>query len=176
MSEDTPNQPDSGEEFVRLLIEHEPMVRSFLRGLVPTWNDVDDVIQSASLIAWRKFSDFEPGTAFGGWFLTIARFEALKHRTKMARSPLVFVDHLWETLADEAEGDSTVMTPLLEACLQKLEPEKRNLILKVYSPGAVMRELAPSTGKSEQALYKIVQRLRRVLMECVNRLRAEARG
>ena len=176
MTEERDDQTDTAKIFVGLLIEHEPMVRAFLRGLVPTWNDVDEVIQNASLVAWRKFGDFEQGTTFGGWFLTIARFEALKHRTKMARSPLVFVEHLWETLADEAEGDSSVLTPLLEVCLQKLEPGKRKLILKVYSPGAVMREIAPSTGKSEQALYKIIQRLRRVLLECVNRLRTETIG
>lgn len=175
MSEDAPKQPDSGEEFVRLLIEHEPMVRSFLRGLVPTWNDVDEVIQNASLIAWRKFSDFEPGTAFGGWFLTIARFEALKHRTKMARSPLIFVDHLWETLADEAEKDTKAITRYLEVCLAKLDPEKRTMLMQVYSPGVVMKDVADASGKSEQAFYKIIQRLRRVLMDCVNKMKtAEA--
>ncbi len=72
----TAANPDQGEAFVRLLLEHEPQVRSFLRGLLPAWNDVDEVIQEASLVAWRKFADFQEGTAFGGWFLTIARFEA----------------------------------------------------------------------------------------------------
>ena len=94
--------PDQGEAFVRLLLEHEPQVRSFLRGLLPTWNDVDEVIQEASLVAWRKFADFEQGTAFGGWFLTIARFEALKHRRRVARTPLVFADDIWDLLEEEA--------------------------------------------------------------------------
>jgi RNA polymerase sigma-70 factor (ECF subfamily) len=175
MDETTVNQPDPAEDFVRLLIEHEPMVRSFLRGLVPTWNDVDEVIQNSSLIAWRKFSDFEPGTAFGGWFLTIARFEALKHRTKLAKSPLIFVDHLWETLADEAEEDTTVVTRYLELCLAKLDTKKRAMLMQVYSPGVTMRDVAKASGKSEQAFYKIIQRLRQSLMECVKKLRtAEA--
>jgi RNA polymerase sigma-70 factor (ECF subfamily) len=47
------------EAFVRLLVEHEPRVRSFLRGLLPTWTDVEEVAQEASLVAWRKFHDFE---------------------------------------------------------------------------------------------------------------------
>ena len=62
------------EAFVRLLMKHEPRVRSFLRGLLPTWHGVEEVAQEASLIAWRKFDDFEEGTSFGGWLLTIARF------------------------------------------------------------------------------------------------------
>jgi RNA polymerase sigma-70 factor (ECF subfamily) len=175
MDDSTSNQPDAAEDFVRLLIEHEPMVRSFLRGLVPAWNDVDEVIQNASLIAWRKFSEFEPGTAFGGWFLTIARFEALKHRTKIARSPLIFVDHLWETLAEEAQEDTTVVTRYLEVCLAKLDPQKRVMLMQVYSPGVTMRDVAKAAGKSEQAFYKIIQRLRQTLMDCVSKLKtAEA--
>ena len=68
------NDDERYEAFVRLLVEHEPRVRSFLRGLLPTWYEVEEVAQEASLVAWRKFDDFEQGTSFGGWLLTIARF------------------------------------------------------------------------------------------------------
>ncbi|HBO52286.1 MAG TPA: RNA polymerase subunit sigma-70, partial [Planctomycetes bacterium] len=47
------NDDERYEAFVRLLVEHEPRVRSFLRGLLPTWHDVEEVAQEASLIAWR---------------------------------------------------------------------------------------------------------------------------
>lgn len=163
--------PDQGERFVRLLMEHEPQVRSFLRGLLPAWNDVDEVIQEASLIAWRKFADFQEGTAFGGWFLTIARFEALKHRRRIARTPLVFADDVWELLADEAVDDETQQTHRrhLEACLGKLQPDKRAVLLRAHSPGIAMREVAVQSGKSEQAFYKAIQRLRTALLDCVSK-------
>ena len=165
---------DSGktEIFVSLLMEHEPSVRAFLRGLLPTWNDVDEVIQNASLIAWRKFDEFEQGTAFGGWFLTIARFEALKHRRKLARTPLKFADDIWNILADQAIERPSPMVRLqhLEVCLGRLRPEQRQLILKAHEPGAVVKEVALQSGKSEQAFYKMVQRLRAVLLNCVSDL------
>lgn len=115
---------DQGEVFVQLLLEHEPQVRSFLRGLLPTWEDVDDVLQEAGLIAWRKFGEFEQGTAFGGWFLTIARFEALAHRRRIAKTPLVFSEDIWELLADEShDGESeTSYRQHLEGCLGKCIP------------------------------------------------------
>lgn len=163
------NGIDQGEEFVRLLIEHEPRVRSFLRGLLPTWNDVDEVIQEASLIAWRKFGEFEQGTAFGGWFLTIARFEALKYRRRIARTPLVFAEDVWTLLADEATDEAFEFRQQhLETCLEKLPPQQREVLLKAYSPGVVMRELASHSGKTEQAFYKTIQRLRAVLLKCVS--------
>lgn len=162
---------DQGAIFVRLLMEHEPQVRSFLRGLLPTWNDVDEVIQEASMIAWKKFDDFEQGTAFGGWLLTIARFEALKHRRRLARSPLIFADDIWEIISAESQEDQeeTFRQQHLDFCLNKLSPQQRELIIKVHSPGVVIRELAKSSGKSEHAFYKAVQRLRAVVLACVSK-------
>ncbi len=167
------------EAFVRLLVEHEPRVRSFLRGLLPTWHDVEEVTQEASLVAWRKFGDFEEGTSFGGWLLTIARFEALKYRRRVARTPLVFADDVWDLLVDEAgEEDAREEDALqirrqhLETCLEKLHPDRRDVLLKVHTPGVVMRDIALQSGKSEQAFYKAIQRLRRVLLDCVSKAMA----
>lgn len=165
------------EEFVHLLIEHEPQVRVFLRGLLPSWNDVDDVIQESGLVAWRKFADFEPGTAFGGWFLTIARYEALAHRRRIARTPLVFADDLWQQLADEAilEDPPSDYRRHLDGCLAKMPAERREVLLNVHAPGIVIRELAKKSGKSEPAFYKAIQRLRATLVECISKsIAAEA--
>ena len=162
------------EEFVRLLLEHEPRVRSFLRGLLPTWHDVEEVTQEASLVAWRKFGGFEEGTSFGGWLLTIARFEALKHRRRAARTPLVFADDVWELLAEEAnvEGVQQIRRRHLEACLEKMDSAKRDVLLRVHAPGVVMRDVAMESGKGEQAFYKIIQRLRASLLDCVSKAMA----
>lgn len=165
------NDDDRYEAFTRLLMEHAPRVRSFLRGLLPSWSEVEEVAQEASLVAWRKFDDFEEGTSFGGWLLTIARFEALKYRRRVARSPLVFVDEVWDLLAEEASGEGVqqIRRRHLEGCLEKMDISKRELLLKVHSPGVVMREVALQAGKSEQAFYKIIQRLRAVLLDCVSK-------
>lgn len=163
-------ETDDGETFVRLLMEHEPSARAFLRGLLPGWNDVDEVIQNASLIAWRKFDQFERGTAFGGWFLTIARFEALKYRRKLAQSPMKFDESLWTVLAEEATGRQDVRLHHLELCLDKMQPKQKALLLQTHAPGVVLREIALKAGKSEQAFYKKIQRLRTVVLDCVSRL------
>lgn len=158
------------ETFVRHLVEHEPKMRAYLRGLLPTWDAVEDVAQEASLIAWRKYADFQQETNFGGWLLTIARFEALKYRRKMARSPLVFDDAVWELLADESES-SHALDPrreALEHCLRQLPEGQRDLVLKAHTPGVRLNEVARMTGRSEQALYKTVQRLRAALLQCID--------
>src|SRR6056297_814146 len=170
----SPPKRDDGEEFVRLLVQHEPQVRVFLRGLLPSWNDVDDVIQEASLVAWRKFDEFQEGTAFGGWFLTIAQFQALNHRRRIQKSPQVFNDELWELIAAESDDTSSLAhavdyRQVVEKCIQKLRPEQQDMLLKVHSPGVVMREVAAQSGRSESAFYKLIQRLRAGIAECVTK-------
>lgn len=166
-----PTDQDRYEQFVRLAIEHEPSVRASLRSLLPTWHDVDEVVQEATLVAWRKFDSFTPGTSFGGWLMTIARFEALRYRRKMARSPLVFADDVWELIEREADAVDDASTHLshLESCLGKLDPKHRELLLAAHTPGRTIRQLAVDCGRSEQALYKAVQRWRQLLLSCLSR-------
>ena len=116
------------EAFVRLLVESEPRMLSYLRGLLPAWHDGEEVAQEASLVAWRKFAQFEAGTNFCGWLLTIARFEALKYRRKVARSPLVFSDEVWELLAATEAEPASIRREALEICLGKLPRAERNLV------------------------------------------------
>jgi RNA polymerase sigma-70 factor (ECF subfamily) len=167
------DNPDARYEgFVRLLMEHEVGVRANLRGLLPSWHDVEEVMQEASLVAWRKFSEFEAGSSFGGWLMTIARFEALKYRRKVARTPLIFSDHVWELLAAETSVEAemnVVRQDALEVCLSKLAPAQRELVLKSHTPGVRMSDIAKLSGRSDQAFYKAMQRIRAALLECISK-------
>ena len=63
---------------------------------------------------------------------------------------------------------------VLELCLGKLDASQRELLTAAYEPGAKFHEVAARAGKSATAFYKIVQRLRAMLLECVQReLRTE---
>ncbi len=41
--------PSNYETFMRLLIEEESAVKAYVRRLVPTWHDVEEVVQQTSL-------------------------------------------------------------------------------------------------------------------------------
>jgi RNA polymerase sigma-70 factor (ECF subfamily) len=57
----------------------------------------------------------------------------------------------------------------LETCLEKLSPPQRELLSAAYGPGARFNEVAAKVGKSAEAFYKTIQRLRTALLECVER-------
>ncbi len=172
---DQPNSHSTGptppyEEFVRLFVSHEGRLRAFIRALLPTWADVDEVMQETSLVAWRKFDRFERGTNFSAWVTTIARFEALDHLRRRGRDHLMFSEAVADLLAEEAapEGDMLErQRRALERCLAKLGDAERELLLLSYQPGARLHEVAARAGRSVQGHYKSVQRLRSRLHACI---------
>lgn len=158
------------EEFVRLFVAHEGRLRAFVRALLPTWADVDEVMQETSLVAWRKFARFERGTNFMAWAATIARFEALDHLRRRGRDQLVFSDAVADLMAEEAAPESETLERqrrALDRCLAKLDEPQRELLLLSYQPGARLHEVAARAGRSVQGHYKSVQRLRARLLECI---------
>ena len=168
--------PSNYETFMRLLLEEESAVKAYVRRLVPTWHDVEEVVQQTSLIAWKKFAELDDINRFGGWLMTIARYESLKHRRTIARSPLVFSDKLAEQLADASGSivaDDADRQQALEGCLQKLDQAKRELILNVHQPGVTIRGYAQQNSRPEQAIYKSVHRLRQKLLMCVKQTLAD---
>lgn len=166
------------ELFVGLLTRHEPALRRFARTLLPDWGDVDEVMQRTALAAWRKFGQFDLATDFLKWTLVIARYEALAYRRAMARDRLVFSDTFLEQLAEEAEAETELARReerALESCLQKLSPQRRELVLKAYGDGVDQRDVAAAIGKTPAAFYMLLARIRRDLAECIERtLKQEA--
>ncbi len=167
-------RPDRYEEFVALYTRHETGLRAFVRTLAPTWDDVDEIMQNTSLVLWRKFDVFEPGSSFASWACTVARFEALKHRRRAARDRIVLAEDVVEKLADEAADDVAheAVGPrrrALDSCLGKLPAEQRQLLAAAYAPGRQINEVAEELGKTATAFYKALNRIRGRLLQCIER-------
>ena len=90
----SPATHTSEENFVQLFAANERHLRAFVRSMGLDWTAVDDVVQTISLVIWRKWSTFDPATDFMRWARVIARFEVLKYRRTMARDQHVFPDDL----------------------------------------------------------------------------------
>ncbi|MEY5010546.1 MAG: polymerase sigma factor CnrH [Verrucomicrobiota bacterium] len=168
---------DSDEHFVRLFSQSEPSLRAFVRSLLPSWEQVDEVMQETSLVLWRKFSQYDPETPFLRWACVVARFEALKMRRRHARDRHVFDEDLLALLADEAEENTDSLERqrhALDRCLEKLPDRQRRLVCAAYSDGVTMKEVAARTGCTPTSLYKAVNRVRGQLLECMQRSLQEA--
>lgn len=162
------------ESFVRLFTRNEPALRAFTRSLLPSWDDVDEVMQNTGVVLWRKFSDFEPeadpANEFFRWACVVARFEVLAWRRDKARDRHVFDEDLVEMLALEAEEKHETLRDerkALEKCLAKLPENLRKIVVAAYEPGVRLNEVARDLGKSATAFYKKLNRTRALLLDCI---------
>lgn len=158
------------ETFVARFAHYEPDLRRFLRSLLPTAVDTDEVLQQTAIVIWRKFDQYDPETNFMKWACVIARFESLAYRRKMARDRLVFREDVLELMADEGAGEISERRAeheALESCLLAMPEKQRQFLTLAYTPGVKVKELAEEAGSTAAAFYMRLKRLRHQLMRCV---------
>lgn len=164
------SEDDRYEVFVARFAHYEPDLRRFLRSLLPTAVDTDEVLQQTAIVIWRKFDQYDPETSFMKWACVIARFEALAYRRKMARDRLVFREEVMELMADEGARELETRNAeheALESCLTALPEKQRKFVTLAYTPGVKVKELAKEAGSTAAAFYMRLKRIRHQLMKCI---------
>ena len=160
------------DRFVGLFAGRERPVRAFVRSLLPTVHDADEVMQEVGLACWRKFDDFagDSPDEFVRWACVVARFEVLRYRRGKARDRLVLSDEAITRLAARAEerlGRAEAERAAVGRCLDRLSGEERRLLLSVHTPGDSVAAVAAETGQKARRLYDAVARLRDRVGRCV---------
>ena len=154
-----------------LMTQHQRRIFGYLYTLVPDRHDAEDLLQETSLVICEKFAEFTQGTDFVAWACQIAWWRVRASRQKWARSKVVFDDTVLEKVAHTATELAPEMSARHEAlsgCLQKLHARDRELLMTRYEPGLGVEEAARRTGRSMDAAYKALARLRKLLFDCVN--------
>lgn len=154
-------------------MRHEPALRAFARSLLPTWEAVDEVIQEASITLWQKFDQLQDTDGFLPWAKVVVRFKCLSAITALRRERHVFSEGVLEMLADEAESmdsdQQEAARRALRSCLEGFSKPHQELLLAPYAGDGRVKSLAEAGGKSANALYKLLGRLRDKLSQCIER-------
>ena len=160
------------QQFLRLFMANEAAVRAFVRSLVPTLDDANDVMQEVAIVLWEKFAEYENSEDFRRWAFGVAKFKVLSWQRDRGRDRHVFGLEATELLAAETERHSErleAQRAALQDCVQKLPREQRELVQAAYAPGARIEALAGQLGGTAMSLYKKLHRIRLALSECVRR-------
>jgi RNA polymerase sigma-70 factor (ECF subfamily) len=158
--------------FLRIYTAHEPAVRAFVRRLVPTRADADDIMQEAAVVLWAKFASMPPEADFRAWAFGIARYEVLAWLRDKGRDRLVLDENIVLLMADEsaaAEGRLERERHALEDCMQKLPSTERGVLMRAYSGDSQIQQLASESGRTVPGFYQWLHRVRRLLLDCVRR-------
>jgi RNA polymerase sigma-70 factor (ECF subfamily) len=171
MSDTSGSSLDRQKQLMLLMTQHQRRIFSYIYTLVPERHDAEDILQETSLVICEKFDQFQPGTDFAAWACQIAYWEVRRARQKFARSKVLFnqdvVDSIAQTAA-EMIPEMSARHQALAHCLQKLPARDRELVLTRYEPGCGVELAAQRSGRSLEAAYKALGRIRKLLFDCVS--------
>lgn len=158
---------------------HQGSVQAYLASFLGNTTEVDDALQEVAVVVWQKGPHGEEPSAFLAYCLACARRIALAARRKQGNARLeVLSPEVAAILADrvafqeqQEEAPSGERVLALRKCLKRIKPDQRALLESRYS-GESKDELlafAKRGGKSMDAIYKTLERLRELLRVCVER-------
>jgi RNA polymerase sigma-70 factor (ECF subfamily) len=172
---ETPNAvPDKNRQFLRLFLQNQHRLYAYILTLLPHRADADDVLQETSLTMWDKFDPEAPPVEFLPWARRVAYHKVLDFYKKSnragARLSQLFVERIAESAAAQSDAlQLDARRDALAGCIEKLPPRDRELLTHRFADGATTQSTSEQLGRSVDAVYKALAKVRGVLVQCVQK-------
>ena len=133
----------------------------------------EDAVQEAYARIWRRAADFDAAIASPiAWMTTIARHAAIdmlrRGAERVSAAGEAIDPDVAERIVDPASAHERLATgDQLQACLDRLEPDKRGMVLLAYCYGWSREELAQRFERPVPTVKTILRRSLIVLKECL---------
>ncbi len=158
------------DDFTRLFIESQGSLYGYIATLLPHRDDAEEVLQRTSMVLWQKWDKFDPNQGFLPWARGIALNEVRNLLRRSERRNVHLSEPVLEMLVSEMEDRShDHRTAALSACLERLQRRQRELLEQCYLGAIGINAVAESIGSSPAALYMRLHRIRKSLIECIDR-------
>ena len=165
------------EEFILELTEVQQRLFGFLFKRLADREQAREVLQRTNLVLCRKADNYEPGTNFKAWAMTVANYEVMAYRKTQVRERLVFTDEVDALLGPDDDGRSSAQSTRLahlSHCLQGMSLKNRELLDWRYQGERTMDKIAEDIGSTIGAVKVKLHRLRRQLLGCIqNRMQED---
>jgi RNA polymerase sigma-70 factor (ECF subfamily) len=159
--------------FAELLHEAHADIFSFIFAMVLNQADAEDLYQETGALLWEKFDEFEPNTDFRRWAIRVAHLKVLNFVRKNRRRKVLFGDDVLQTIAEtherEAASRNAARAAALQICMKKLPAVDKRLVDSRYAGSSTVQEIAATEGRSVDAVYKAMSRIRQALLACIER-------
>jgi RNA polymerase sigma-70 factor, ECF subfamily len=159
-------------DFVQIYSQYEVRLRGYVQSLVWRWSDAEDIMQRCSLVLWKRFGQFEPGTNFFAWACQVVRFEVRKYHAGAARDRMIFSEAVMEAITArtvECDNDLQARIGFLQECVSKLPPDHRELLRLRYDEQRSVGSVAELLKRPLENVYKTLSRIRLALHLCISR-------
>ncbi|MCO8124175.1 sigma-70 family RNA polymerase sigma factor [Stieleria sp. TO1_6] len=173
------NKIDSHEEFMRRFLECQRGLLRYVMCFVPNAHDARDIVQNTAVALWKKHDQYDAAEPFMPWACRFALNETRMFMRTDQRWKHFLDDETMNVLASrrrELANELDERRIHLRECVRKLPPHQRSIVDNYYFGDHSIEQLAESTQRSVQAIYKALQRIRSSLMQCVQRRQDAALG
>lgn len=168
------------EQYTLTFLRSERELLRYIMVLLPNFTDAQDVLQETAIVLWKKFDDYDPAQPFVPWAKGFAAYEVKRHLRQAQHQGRSLDEHLVDRVLarrEELASELDRQRELLHGCLEKLQPSQRKVVKSYYFDHDSVEHIAVLNGRSVQAVYKSLQRIRASLLECVRReMRREERS
>ena len=165
------------EEFILELTEAQQRLFGFLFKRLADREQAREVLQRTNLVLCRKADNFEIGTNFKAWSMTVANYEVMAYRKTQVREHLVVTDEVYAMIGpedDEKSPDQSDRLVHLNHCLQGMSSKNRELLDWRYQGERTLEKIAEEIGSTIGAVKVKLHRLRRQLLGCIqNRMQED---
>ena len=147
----------------RLLIELQPDIRRYARRQCHRASMLEDVVQEALIVVYRKVGHVRSPAAIGGWLITIV--------TRLCMLPALMLTRGIEALADADEMKQFASVPLddlridLVRAIESLPAGHREIVLWRDFEELTIGEIAARLGLTREAAKSRLHRARGLLRE-----------
>jgi RNA polymerase sigma-70 factor, ECF subfamily len=166
----SPEAGDRHAQFLALFLTSEKEVFRYISALVPCVTDAQDLVQQTALALWRKFGEYDPRQPFTPWACRFALLEVKEFLRRNQKWQALLEGDLADELVQRRaslRADLDRRLAFLPGCLDKLPSHQRAVVEGYYYERQSVESLATRTGRTVQAIYKSLQRIRQTLLECV---------
>ena len=87
---------DSTQTFPEILASHQQRLLGYIISLLGDADSAWDVLQETNRVLLEKRDDFQPGTSFLNWALTVAQFQTMAWLRNQKRSRLIVTAEIAE--------------------------------------------------------------------------------
>jgi len=158
------------QQFLSLFLRSEREVFRYVAALVPNVTDAEDIVQQTAMALWEKFDSYDPSQPFTPWACRFALNKTRQWIERRQRWQALLEGGLAEELAqrrDEMRPELEARLKHLEKCLGKLPEKQRSLVEGYYYRRDDIEALAEHSGSTVAATYKMLQRVRHILQNCI---------
>ncbi|MEM9480712.1 MAG: sigma-70 family RNA polymerase sigma factor [Verrucomicrobiota bacterium] len=169
------NQPNSADtpselEFTKLLLENERALFGFIHSLTQDLAATEELRQELAVRLWNKFDQYDGQRPFVAWAIGFARLMVLEWRRKQTKLPIPLGEDVLHQLADAAADRvdrRAEIHAVLQECAGELTDLQRRTLHERYYEESPVKKIAKAWGRTQMAVYKVLNRVHESLAECL---------